>query len=137
MSELLRKALAEQEAELEKLDAEIAKLQPLKDRRDNILHLVSQMRFNLGMEPYQPSQKLQNSQPSGPSDKRPIWAVAKEILERSQKPMSSGEIAEILRSLGFTQLEGRPGRETVRSLLRKKNDVFVRLEDGRYELKKT
>jgi hypothetical protein len=38
---------------------------------------------------------------------------------------------------GFTQLEGRPGRETVRSLLRKKSDVFVRLEDGRYELKKT
>ena len=132
---MLRMALAEQEAELRKLEAELAPLRALQARRDNLHQLVAQMRFNLGMEPY--TQEQENTQESNkPIEARAIWVVAREVLERSNVPLSPGDIANTLRGLGFTQLAGRSGKETVRSALVKKKDIFTRLSDGRFELKK-
>jgi len=138
--DLLRKALAEQEAELEKLDAELAHFRPLQAKRDNVFHLIAQMRFNLGMEPYHLRETLSAQVAAGPAEsppqRRAIWVVAQEILERSVSPMSAKEIADIMLDLGHTDLVGRPGKETVRSLLTKKRGIFTKLPDGRFELKR-
>ena len=136
--DLLRKALAEQEAELEKLEAELANSRRLQAKRDNVFHLVAQMRFNLGMEPYhlREAPGAQNSAASPPKRRGAIWIAAQEILGRSEVPMSPKEIADIMLGLGYKDLVGRPGKETVRSLLTKKKNVFTKLPDGRFELRK-
>ena len=139
--DLLREALAEQEAELEKLEAELAHFRRLQAKRDNVFHLVAQMRFNLGMEPYHlredPAAQNSPGVVVGPPKRRgAIWVAAQEILGRSEVPMSPKEIADKMLGLGYKDLVGRPGKETVRSLLAKKKNVFTKLPDGRFELRK-
>jgi hypothetical protein len=118
---MLRRALAEQEEELRKLDEPLAGLRPLQQRRENIFTLVSQMRFNLGMEPHrapekpQPQQSPEDTARSG-REIRPIWVVAEEVLAKAKRPMNTGELTEILRSLGYTQLAGRSGKDQSRSV---------------------
>jgi hypothetical protein len=131
--ELLRKALAEQEAELAKLDAALAELRPLQSRRDNVYQLVAQMRFNLGMEPYRTPVPAEVPI-DNPAIKRTIWEASRAVLETSTVPMSTGEIAQVLVSLGYKTLAGRAGKETIRALLNKKKGVFRKAADGKFEL---
>jgi hypothetical protein len=131
--ELLRKALTEQEAELAKLDAELAQLRPLQSRRDNVYQLVAQMRFNLGMEPYR-TPVPEETPADNPTLKRTIWEASRAVLETSTVPMSTGEIAQVLVGLGYKTLAGRAGKETIRALLNKKKGVFRKDADGKFEL---
>jgi hypothetical protein len=132
--EMLRKALTEQEGELQRLDKRLADLRPLQIQRDNIFHLVAQMRFNLGMEPYRPPEEPQETPTENSVERRPIWEAARSVLEKSGVPMSTGEIAQVLIGLGYDTLAGRSGKETVRALLNKKKGIFRKLQDGRFEL---
>ena len=127
--DLLRKALAEQELELESLDTQLAVLQPLQQRRANVFQLVGQIRFMLGMEPYKSPERpmpLTNR----PDNQKAIWEVAKLVLEQTQQPMNAGDLTNVLRGLGFPQLVGRAGKETVRAVLAKKTNVFERQSAG-------
>jgi hypothetical protein len=139
-NEQLKKALAEQETRLRNLDKELRGYDALRRERDNVFTLVSTMRFTLGMNCYVPPAEDETPSealkpPTGVRILRPIWAVAKELLEKANRPMSSAELAEALFGLGFTQLVGRPGKETVRALLNKKKNVFERVEGGNFILK--
>ncbi len=86
------------------------------------------------MEPYTAPAPAPKHITPDPVDKPPIWEVAKQVIERAGGSMSPGDIAHLLRSFGYTNLEGRPGKETVRTLLNKKKDVFRKLADGRFEV---
>lgn len=72
-------------------------------------------------------------QPAQPS--QPVWQVAKTVIEQAGHPSNPGEIAEMLYGLGFKTLTGRPGRETVRSLLNKKKNIFQKLDGGKFTVK--
>lgn len=92
----------------------------------------------LGMEPYRspetpPLQATTNPIGEG---KEAIWSVAKQILEQAKRPMSTAELTDVLCGLGFPQLVGRPGRETVRAVIAKKKAIFEKLADGNWVVRK-
>lgn len=141
-NELLRQALAEQEQRLAELNARLTELAPLQQERNNVHTLVSQMRFSPGLGPYGVSGKTERSETpeqegaNGLRPLQPIWMVAKAVIEQAGHPPTPGEIAGMLYGLGFKTLLGRPGRETVRSLLNKKKNIFQKLDDGKFAVRK-
>jgi hypothetical protein len=145
-NELLKRALAEQEERLGELDAKLIEMVPLQQERNNVHTLVSQMRFTLGLGPYpgdkipapdMPPSKDAPTQPAPAPPLQPIWQVAKAVVEQAGHPLSPGEIADMLRGLGFKTLEGRSGREIVRSVLNKKKNVFQKLDGGKFAVRNT
>lgn len=144
-NELLRRALTEQEERLRHLDAKLIELRPLQLERDSVHTLVSQMRFNLGLGPHlgdkipppEAREDVPVTQPALPpaQPSQPIWQVAKTVIEQAGHPLNPGEIAEMLYGLGFKTLTGRPGRETVRSLLNKKKNIFQKSDGGKFTVR--
>lgn len=117
------------------------------------------MRFVLGMGPYeeefeddasspqtaQPDQLIVGTSPIASEERfldggtvahapSKIWQLARDILQQANKPLTINEIMRSLQGFG-SRLAGRPGKETVRSILHKKSEVFERTTDGKYRLK--
>ncbi|HEX3745838.1 MAG TPA: hypothetical protein VHW09_17980 [Bryobacteraceae bacterium] len=163
---ILLDSLKEAEAEHQRLWKEVKRLDAVRARQIQLYHLILQLRMTLGLEPYQqpPDDPEPEPQPTtggavtprspepfvvtemkalsisplenGLGLKRPIWKYVQDVMTNQPgRAFSLDEIMENLRSFGVA-LQGRIGKESVRSILFKKRNIFSKDAEGRYLLKK-
>jgi hypothetical protein len=157
---ILLNSLKEAEAEHLRLWNEVKKLEALRARQIQLYHLILQLRLTLGLPPYQqpPDEPVvpasspitpENPEPpaitemkalgisaleNGMGLKRPIWKYVYDTMNAQPgRAFSLEEILETLRSYNI-DLRGRIGKESVRSILFKKKDVFRKNDEGKYLL---
>lgn len=75
------------------------------------------------------------SNPTGPPRKGSLAAHAKDILSKSDGPMSVPDLVSELQQRGI-KVEGKTGLETlIPSAISRRPDLFIRLKRGVYDLK--
>jgi hypothetical protein len=65
-----------------------------------------------------------------------IWQKARTVLMKANRPMSVPEIAEALVQLGLSQMSEAIGKETLRSSIKRKPEIFARVGGGKVTLRR-
>ncbi len=150
--DVLRRALDEAENELQRLDEQLIAYEKARARRDQIYGLVANLRFTLGLGPYLPPESntgIANTSVQPPTGhmqmsgyaptisirKRAVWELVVDALSQTTHALTLEEIQKVLK--GFNRpMDGRSGKESLRAMLHKKPDLFIKLPGGRYQLRK-
>ena len=163
--EVLLASLREVEESLQDRDRQLIHLRKIQVERDDLYALTHHLRHVLGLDQYTPPPLSQPSSsgfvvsnvseeslsdaaartrlvaypyPTVEVRKSSIWEIARDTLRQTPGADSSGlgldHLVDAIRVHGY-KLQGRSGRETLRSILAKKPEVFFKGEDSRWRLK--
>jgi hypothetical protein len=139
----IRQGLEAAERQIAEIDARLAEIEKLRDRRSALESYIAHAKVLLGEQEQTPTvttelltyaQRLIASQRGGTGEEKPIWADAASILAKAQRPMPVPEIVEALRA-GGRKFGGEHVTEVVRGALNRRPEIFENISKGRYALK--
>jgi hypothetical protein len=121
-----QKTVESLEQQLSDVDLQLAHLQKLMRRRDDLRMAIGHLKRIIADDAGELSA-------SGPED-FPLWKRLEQILSQSKEPMTVKQLADAVIALGG-KIDTSSPPETVRTNLLRKPDIFERTEAGLYKVK--
>jgi hypothetical protein len=136
MNDAVKSAIAEATQELIGINAQMDDLARLQSRKQTLEVFIAAARDVLRATEANANTRGSGLNPAAlgwlPGDR--LWEVIEIVMGFSKRPMTAGEILEALNAQSIT-IDGTHKRETVRSAIMRKEDIFERTGRGLFALR--